>query len=92
MIILGEKFYNMLNHEVATFKIQQVEMIAVQPVDVVEVDGLTNAVVGESTIYCVVIVLEGDMYVATKPLESERLATDIAMKLARACEHRLNSN
>jgi hypothetical protein len=86
MNILGETFYNMQTHEPVTFTIPQVELVMVQPVELSVLDAYSMDVVDESVIYVVVVVLQGDSFAASKPLENKVLAHAIADKLAKACE------
>jgi len=92
MNILGEVFYNMLNHEQEEFKVSEVEIVMVQPCEIALVDADTLEVVKEDTIFVVIVGLQGEKFVATKPLESAAIANAIATKLARACEKFNRSN
>jgi hypothetical protein len=92
MKILGEVFYNMLNHEQETFKVSDVEIVMVQPCEIGLVDADTLEIVHEETVFVVIVGLSGERFLATKPLDDAIIANAIASKLARACEKHNRSN
>jgi len=83
MIIAGEKFYYMHNHHEAKFDISEIQALMVQPVEVATVDLDTEEVVGETSVYLVLVVIDDETFAATRPISSETRAHHIASMLQK---------
>jgi hypothetical protein len=83
MIILGEKFYYMHNHQEANFDLSEISTMLVQPAHVQVVDEYTLEIVSEDEIFVVIVVIDDETFAATKPLTSEKKAMAVATVLQK---------
>jgi len=88
MMILGEKFYYMHNHQEAKCEICEIEAVILQPAGVTTVDAETFEVVGVDTIYVVIATIDDETFIATRPITSEIKANWIMSALVNAIEGR----
>ena len=88
MIIDGHKFFNLFDAtEKVTFVVDEIELIAVQPVgiELVEIDSMKT--VKSEQYYLVIINLSDGRIASSKPITQELLAHKVAAKLAKRCEN-----
>jgi hypothetical protein len=78
MMILGEKFYYMHNHNEAKFDLSEIQALLVQPADIQIVDADTMEIVDTEDIYLVIVVIDDETFAATKPIYNEKQAHAIA--------------
>lgn len=91
MKIKGERFYDMETYQKVVFGLPDVSTVWLQPCDIMTVDVDTKDIVGQSTLFVVIVELNTGIVCGTKPTHDQDHAATVAHTLAQRCRDWLNS-